>query len=493
MPEHTPEPALVSTAKDPDTILESVADKYPDRQTFALVSGGHDSTAAALAAINSPHVTVDAILYIDTGIGVPEAKRWVRAWAQTHDVPFRSVGAEYRRPIDEYHNLVANFGFPGPPSHEKMWINLKDKPLRGFIAAETDDPPVLITGIRKHESDRRAEIAPDSGISTTNQAVYVSPLIDFTDSEIADYREANAADLEVPAYREHDDDRGFNPVTEKLHTSGDCLCGAFGRRDELRELELFYPAVYDYLSTLEGHVVDSALQGRVDPRFALWAHGQDQDGYDTGVDHQQAGLNLCSACSNRADSSHTTEGPTLTHAEDRLHEELTSDASNECGDHLQAYCSHCQTLVDDPVEHRDECPSPPAGLYGNARTWRDIREIDHLESQYRGIWITEPDPTTAAYCPTETQHEWNPLSDDERIHPDTDSLAVCNTCGAYRLGTGATPVVPEYSAVPTTRWSEHDQPGTTDTDSPGDSPDADHPVPSLADFIEKPQTAQQNT
>lgn len=442
--------------KPPEEVLSTAVEEHSPDSVYALVSGGNDSTTAAHVAKESGHVDLDGILYIDTGIGVPESKLWVQEWADTVGLQYHQAGSQYRPEWREYHNLIVQTGFPGPVAHQYMWINLKEAPLKNWLQENTSGDTLLITGIRSHESERRAEITDDSGIEVKDEAVYASPLIDFTDDDLAEYRD------------QHADELYENPVTAKLHSSGDCLCGAYADREELRELQLFYPNVADYISYLEGQVLTAAEQGRVGKQYALWGHGSDDQQIE--ADHHQTGLSLCQACTNRTEEGYEQTGVALTDAEAKLrgqsiHTGLEADSQRADGNdnclELPAFCVHCQTLVTDPVGHRLDCPNPPRNQFGSKRSWRDHREIDPLETQYRGLYVTEPSPRTTEYCQREDGHDWTTLPAGQIRHPSLEGssealpvdgrIAVCDTCDAYCLGGSGEPNPPwftEYTESP---------------------------------------------
>lgn len=76
--------------------------------TYALLSGGHDSAAVARWA--AEHLRLDALLHIDTTIGVDETREYVRALA--HDLGVPLVIDSRTDDGAGYEELVAKFGFP---------------------------------------------------------------------------------------------------------------------------------------------------------------------------------------------------------------------------------------------------------------------------------------------------------------------------------------------------------------------------------------------
>ncbi|RXK47820.1 hypothetical protein [Halorientalis pallida] len=79
-------------------------------------------------------------------------------------------------------------------------------------------------------------------------------------------------------------------------------------------------------------------------------------------------------------------------------------------------------MIDDPVGHREECPMTARG------TRRDYRQLDMLESQFRGAWITEGDPKETEFCSVGKGHDWDAGA------VDVASVELCEHCGAFHLG-----------------------------------------------------------
>ncbi|RXK47821.1 phosphoadenosine phosphosulfate reductase domain-containing protein [Halorientalis pallida] len=272
---------MQSQYHSPQSVFGAATDRSFER-VFALVSGGSDSTTAAHIARASEQIDVDGIVYLDTGIGIPQSRQWVREWADKMRLTCHIVGSQYRLEKEEYHNLVYNFGMPGPAVHNQMFRNLKQKPLQRFLSDVVDGEPLLISGVREHESQRRMENIDGKGIQEDDLGIWVSPIVSFTDAEVAEYQDEH----EIPT----------NPVNEKLHVSVDCLCGAFARsREELREIKLFFPEVFRYFEWLESHTVEAARRGRFTKEYALWGHGNaGTAGYEAPLDDEQTGIQpLC--------------------------------------------------------------------------------------------------------------------------------------------------------------------------------------------------------
>lgn len=205
------------------TITDAIADHDPVA-VYALVSGGNDSTVVGhLAKTYGPRV--DAVVHINTGIGVEETNQYVRDFTDRLDLPLIE-----KHPPKSYEELVMQYGFPGPAAHRYMYSWLKERPLREVRREAQSgrfDRVMFITGVRLSESRRRmGSVQP---VQRDGNTVWVAPILQFDSSDIWDYREAH----ELPD----------NEVVALLHMSGECLCGAFAKPGELDEIGRWFPDV----------------------------------------------------------------------------------------------------------------------------------------------------------------------------------------------------------------------------------------------------------
>lgn len=105
--------------------------------------------------------------------------------------------------------------------------------------------------------------------------VWVSPILDWSAGDCSAYMEQHGL--------------ARNPVVDKLHRSGECLCGALARREELEWIAFWYPETAAYIRSLEKRCFDAGLPCR-------W-------GGEKGArkSAQQAWLPLCQGCASRWD------------------------------------------------------------------------------------------------------------------------------------------------------------------------------------------------
>ena len=232
-----------------------------------LFSGGNDSTTLAhLFRSRATHA-----IHANTTIGIEATRQYVRDTCKGWGLPL----IEKTAPIS-YRDLVLERGFPGPAMHFKMYSRLKERCLDAArvelaVANSRTKAVVFIAGIRRAESQRRV----DRDVHQSDgSAIWVSPLSMWTKLDLNTYRLIHG---DVPA----------NPVTDALHMSGECLCGAFAHPGELDEIRMWFPEMAAEIDQLERDVRSA---GHLPP-FDTWGHGQ---GTPSPVSGQ-----LCSSCDDR--------------------------------------------------------------------------------------------------------------------------------------------------------------------------------------------------
>lgn len=223
-----------------ETILAAIEEHDPIK-VYGLVSGGNDSTVVAhLSATLGPRL--DAIVHINTGIGVEQTREYTREFARWLNVPLIEKGGPRT-----YEDLVMEYGFPGPAAHRYMYIWLKERALRE-VRREAQSGErgrvMFVTGVRKSESQRR--MGHVDAVQREGNTVWVAPIRDFKHRDIWDYREQH----QLPT----------NEVVEILHMSGECLCGAFSKPNELEWISMFYPEVANRIKRLERRAHDAGIK-----------------------------------------------------------------------------------------------------------------------------------------------------------------------------------------------------------------------------------------
>lgn len=238
------------------------------KASCVLFSGGNDSTV--LAHLMHSRGLVTHAVHANTTIGIEETRQFVRDTCRTWELPL----IEEVAPIS-YEQLVLERGFPGPGMHWKMYTRLKERALdavrAGLVTQPRRERILFVAGRRRQESKRRQTIPLYERDGST---IWTSPLALWTSLDLNTYRLVHG---DVP----------INRVSELLHLSGECLCGAFAKPDELEEIGMWFPEVEAEIRDLERRVAEAGFTG---PE-SRWGHGTG-DASVTG--------RLCSSCVARA-------------------------------------------------------------------------------------------------------------------------------------------------------------------------------------------------
>jgi 3'-phosphoadenosine 5'-phosphosulfate sulfotransferase (PAPS reductase)/FAD synthetase len=198
-----------------------------------LFSGGNDSTTLA-------HIfrrTATHAAHANTTIGVERTREYVRNVCEEWGLPL--LERTPPRIDDQYRALVLDQGFPGPGHHYKMFQRLKERALRQVQRELVGNPRkervIFLAGRRRTESKRRANIPEFERLGS---CVWISPLVNWTKPDMNTYRIMQG---DVPR----------NEVSDLIHMSGECLCGAFASPGERGELELWFNGSLDLIRELE--------------------------------------------------------------------------------------------------------------------------------------------------------------------------------------------------------------------------------------------------
>ncbi|MFJ9693662.1 hypothetical protein [Kitasatospora sp. NPDC101183] len=280
-------------------ILDEALATYPVIEgVYGLFSGGNDS-------VNLMHLMREryqAILHVNTGTGIKETTQHVRDVAAAWKTPLHEL-----HPKHSYADLVMGRviastgpnagvrpvwkGFPGPAGHKVMYRHLKDEPLmrfrRSIIGNQGRTRKIAyLGGMRWAESERRFRNA--EAIDRDGAIVWISPLVHWTDAHMREYRHRHRCHLDhqhAPHRLCHPGALPLNEVTEHLHMSGECLCGAFAKPGELDEVGFFYPDAAAPLRDLETEAKAAGIPA------CRWGVKP-----PTGKDSARPAGRLCSTC-----------------------------------------------------------------------------------------------------------------------------------------------------------------------------------------------------
>lgn len=202
-------------------IIDAAIRDNPASHLFGMFSGGHDSLCATHLA--SQHPAFTRAVHINTTIGIEETRQFVRRVSMERQWRL----AEYSPPVS-YRDIVLKHGFPGPGGHQITYARLKERCVRRLVREHKQyfkDRIGLVTGVRLSESTRRmGHVKP---VQREGAQLWIAPILHWSDDDKLEYM----ARYELPR----------NRVVDILCMSGECLCGAFAKKEELIEIEISFP------------------------------------------------------------------------------------------------------------------------------------------------------------------------------------------------------------------------------------------------------------
>lgn len=272
--------SLIAKLEDARQIIEQAIDEYQPRAIFSLLSGGHDSLTVTHFANAVLGKRLTGTVHINTGIGIAETREFVRhtcrafGWRLLEYKATENRNGNNEPDPQRYEDIVIKYGFPGPAGHTVMYSRLKERPLRCLIRDHKEkfrDNIMLLTGVRKAESDRRFRNV--TGVQKEDAKIWVPPFADFTDDDQAEYMRL----YELPR----------NPVKDTLCMSGECLCGAFAKPEEFAEIKALYP---DTAAEIERIEEVARLAGQPNHTWGVRPKTERQIEELGGAEH------MCSSC-----------------------------------------------------------------------------------------------------------------------------------------------------------------------------------------------------
>lgn len=178
-------------------------------KTYALFSGGYDSLVSTHKEMETGDA--EAVIYLDTSSALPENTEFVKEVCAEFGWPLHVLP-----PTLTLKEFALRYGFPKSGAHSWAFRYFKAHAL-GRFTTTLDDRPEFVTGVYRHESDRRFQNV-DSRIQERDRWDYRSDLWNWRPHQLEDYRQ----DHGLPE----------SDAVEALGRSGDCFCLAYGTRDE---------------------------------------------------------------------------------------------------------------------------------------------------------------------------------------------------------------------------------------------------------------------
>jgi len=279
---------------DGQELINAVADLYGSTRIVAMFSGGHDSLCSMHLASGVPGFI--HACHINTGIGIEQTREFARrtcAHERIRFVEYKAadyIGGDGQPAPQCYRDFVMSWGFPGPAQHSRLYQRLKERPIRHMIRdleRDSTDRVLLITGVRQEESARRMRHVHRVQ-EWEGTKIWVAPIWNWSKAKVNGY------------IQEHGLPR--NEVSDNLHFSGECLCGAYAHAGELDEIGFFYPDAAEELRELQREA--GFPWGWEDSPPAWYKRVQDGEKLLPGMDDH---MMMCSSCTARHENVSSTD------------------------------------------------------------------------------------------------------------------------------------------------------------------------------------------
>lgn len=282
--------------------IETAIEMHKPKHIFTLLSGGHDSMSVTHFAASVLGKRMEAVVHINTGIGIEQTRRYVReqcahhGWNLLEYKATENTNAKGEPDPIVYEDLVTRLGFPGAFGHGMMYNRLKERQLRRLARdfdATPAEPIMLVSGIRAEESSRRMRTTTQA-IDPQGRTVWVAAFYQLTGIDCGEYMQREGIRR--------------NEVKDLIHMSGECLCGAYAHPGELKEIELWYPETAAEIRRIEARVRAAGFPWGWEEQPPEWwtdrkkakAAGQ----HDAFEEEAEAEIQyLCVGCNKRAESA----------------------------------------------------------------------------------------------------------------------------------------------------------------------------------------------
>ncbi len=227
----------------PVEIMDEAIEKYDLDIVYTLYSGGKDSGCVAdWMSRNYPKLfNKGGVIFTNVGLGAQATRKFVldycirRNWKLTMTWP---------KERENFFHTLLKYGWASPQTHnawmgvlkQHTWFyHMREAKKRGERAA-------FISGVRKSESFQRDKIKKYTKIPTnvTSGQVYVKPFLYKNGIQLWNY------------YNEFEVEK--TPVYTWLNRSGECYCGAFLKKWELKLMEKYDPFAFATIQWYEKQI-----------------------------------------------------------------------------------------------------------------------------------------------------------------------------------------------------------------------------------------------
>ena len=253
-----------------ESFIKEIAKKYKSRTAFVSFSGGKDSSVVSHLVMNAFGRSDVLHVFADTTIEAPDTYVYIEAFKKTHPLtPVVTCKSSL--------NFLEVAKDIGAPSRILRWCctTHKTNPLGKIVAVLNPSAGVLaFDGVRKCESNRRANYLRVSSNHKVGKEILASPILEWSDVQLWIYILAHRLTLNI-AY-----EKGFRRVG--------CLYCPFNSTWSELLIRHYYPEKYSAWTSLLYQHADRMKhvdpESYIDHGWRVRAGGRGLDSYKTVLD-----------------------------------------------------------------------------------------------------------------------------------------------------------------------------------------------------------------
>ncbi len=229
--------------QSPTEIMDEAITKYDLDSLYVLYSGGKDSGCVVdWTAKNYPKMfKKGGAVFTNVGLGAQDTRKFVveychrKNWKLTMTWPIEK---------DRFYHVVLRHGWANVRNHKYWMASLKYYNWRALMmeALDRGEKAAFISGVRKKESYARNRLKrfTKKPIDKDGRLIFIKPFLYKNGIQLWNYYNENTLEK--------------SPVYTWLNRSGECYCGAFLAKWELKMIEKYDPFAFESIKWLENQI-----------------------------------------------------------------------------------------------------------------------------------------------------------------------------------------------------------------------------------------------
>jgi len=222
-----------------EIIEDELVKKHKKDRFYVLYSGGKDSSSVADFIVKNYPEYYAGHVFTNTGIATPITRKFVLQYSKK-----MGWDVEMTWPKKSYYDIVINGGFPRPQYHRVVMGYLKYHSWHDYLIRKINsgEKACFISGVRKKESVMRDKVKfyTKKPIDVDGKLTFAKPFLYKNGSQLSEYFIINGLKA--------------TPASDWFDKSGECWCGCFWNKWDLKMLETHDPFIFQTIKWLEKQI-----------------------------------------------------------------------------------------------------------------------------------------------------------------------------------------------------------------------------------------------